>query len=98
MITTRYARANAATLPAYDASRRNVNLLYLDANNLYGWSMSQMLLTRAFRFLQQDEIEAMMVEVELFDDDAEDGYILEVDLSYPHHLHDTHDNYPLAPE
>ena len=39
MITTRYARANA-TLPAYDANRPRVNLIYLDANNLYGWTMS----------------------------------------------------------
>ena len=45
MITTRYARANPPppphpTLPAYDASRPNVNLIYLDANNLYGWEIS----------------------------------------------------------
>ena len=34
---------------------------------------------------------------ELFDD-AENGYIFEVDLSYPQHLHDAHDDYPPAPE
>ena len=52
MITTRYARANAPTLPAYDACRPKVDLIYLDANNLYG-----------FRFLQPDEIESLAVEV-----------------------------------
>ena len=31
-------------------------------------------------------------------DDSEDGYILEVDLEYPAHLHDVHNDYPLAPE
>ena len=98
MITTRYARANAPTLPAYDASRPNVNLIYLDVNNLYKWAMSQPLPTHGLRFLQPDEIEALAVEVGELSDDAEDGYIFEVDLSYPQYLHDAHDDYPLAPE
>ena len=58
--------------------------------------MSQQLLTHGFRFLQPDDIEALTVGE--LSDDAEDGYIFEVDLSYPQHLHDAHDDYPLAPE
>ena len=38
------------------------------------------------------------MEVGELSNDAEDGYIFEVDISYPQHLHDAHDDYPLAPE
>ena len=48
MITTRYARANVPTVPEYDDSLPNQNLIYLDANNLYGWAMSQPLPTHGF--------------------------------------------------
>ena len=58
--------------------------------------MSQTLHICVFRFLQPDEIE-VLGEVGELSDDAEDGYLFEVDLSYPHHLHDAHDDYPLAP-
>ena len=51
-----------------------------------------------FRFLQPDEIEELAVEeVKELSDDAEDGYTFEVYLNYPQHLHDAHDDYPLAP-
>ena len=97
MITTRYARANIPTLPGYDASRPHVNLIYLDANNLYGWVMSQPLPTIGFRFLQLDEIKAL-VPVGKLSNGAEDGYIFEVDLHYPQLLHNAHNDYPLTPE
>ena len=59
MFTTRYAQANFPTLPGYDASRSHAHLVYLDADNVYGWAISQPLPTGAFRFLQPDEVEAL---------------------------------------
>ena len=41
MISTRHAQANNTSFPAtYDASLPLQNLIYLDANNLYGWAMA----------------------------------------------------------
>ena len=99
MITTRYAQAKSHTLPGYDASRPHRHLIYLDANNVYGWSMTQPLPTGGFRFLRPDAVKAlapvggggshpMMPKTDTY----------EVDLHYPQHLHDAHDDYPLAPE
>ena len=97
MTTTRYAHANFPTLPGYDAGRPHTYLIYLDANKLYGWAMIQPSATGGVVFLQPDEIEALAPVGEL-SDDAEDGYIYEVDLHYPQHLHDAHGDDPLAPE
>ena len=42
MISTRHAQANSPSiLDTYDSSLPNQNLIYLDANNLYGLTMSQ---------------------------------------------------------
>ena len=56
--------------------------------------MSEALPIGDFTFLAEDE-------VALFDLDAkydDYGYILEVDLKYPEHQHDSHADYPLAAE
>ncbi len=68
----------------------------LDANNLYGWAMSQPLPTGEFDWLTDQEIADL--DVTDVADDNEQGYILEVDLQYPSELHDFHNDYRLAPE
>ena len=64
-------------------------LQYLDANNLYGWAMSQPLPTRGFCWVdvKPDEISKL---VNL----SEKGYLLEVDVAYPRELHDYHNDLP----
>ena len=97
MNSTRHAQANSPSFPdTYDTSLPNQNLIYLDANNLYRWAMFQSLPTHGFRFLQQDEISTLKLQE--LSDDAEDGYIFQVDLYYPTRLHYRRDGYPLTPK
>ena len=63
-------------------------IIYLDANNLYGWAMSKPLPTREFKWMNEVELENW----------RSFSCILEVDLEYPERLHHLHNDYPLAPE
>jgi hypothetical protein len=95
-ISHRHVKANNPYMEDYDESVDTTYIAYLDANNLYGFSMSQPLPYDGFMFLPNDCIDRfdyMSVPV-----DAPTGYILEVDIDYPDHLHDAHNDYPLAPE
>ena len=93
-ITHRYARANNKYLKDYDPEQPSIFSIYYDANNLYGWAMSQPLPIGDFEW--KTEFEGF--DINEIADDAEIGYILEVDLKYPEELHDLHNNYPVAPE
>jgi hypothetical protein len=96
VISNRYARANNPYLDDYDNSRANSYIFYVDANNLYGWAMSEKLPMKDFRFLSRDEFERL--DFLKVPDDSDIGYIIECDLTYPKSLHDKHNDYPLAPE
>ena len=58
--------------------------------------MSQPLPTHGFYWLNAEEIQNIAISE--IPEDGEDGYIFKVNLKYPQHLHDTHNDYPLAPE
>jgi hypothetical protein len=87
-ITKRHAIANNKYMANYDPKKESKYLPYLDANNLYGWAMSQPLPIKNFEWMNDSELEKW----------EEHSCILEVDLEYPDDLHDLHNEYPLAPE
>jgi len=92
-ITHRYAKANNPYIQeSYDETKPNSYITYLDANNLYGWAMSQYLPTGNFKWKKNVE------DIDVLDisDKSRRGYILEVDLEYPRKLHDLHIDYRLA--
>ena len=86
----------------------------VDANNLYGWAISQEMPDDDLDWLSQDECRDMglllnfpdwrlaLFDTGLFDhrENKKDkkNFILEVDSQYPQELHERDDNYPLAPE
>jgi hypothetical protein len=94
-IANRLSTANNECV-GHDPAKPSTHITYLDANNLYGWAMSQPLPTGDFYFLTEKQISKF--DVTRVRDMAEYGYILEVDLKYPYYLHDEHNDYPLAVE
>ena len=79
----------------HDPGKPNSYMLYLDANNLYGWSMSQPLPTGDFRWEDCDKLAESILEHPIH---SLEGYIMEVDLESPKELHEEHNSYPPAPE
>ena len=91
-IANRYGKANNKYMKEYDEKEPSKYIMYLDANNLYGWAMSQYLPTGGFKWLSPKQNLAEYTE------NSKKGLILEVDLEYPKELHDLHNDYPLGPE
>ena len=95
-IANRYGKANNKYIKDYNETLSSKYNMYLDANNLYGWAMSQYLPTGKFKWLTQKQIDE--TNLAKYDEKSKKGLILEVDLEYPKELHELHNDYPLAPE
>ena len=97
MIVNKYSKANNKYLRSYDKNKPSTYIIYLDANNLYGWAMSQPLPFGDYKYEKNVDIFTKNYIMNL-KDDSDRGYFLNVDLEYPQTLHDLHNDYPLAPE
>ena len=95
-ISKRYSEANNKYMKNYNPEKKSKFIQYLDANNLYGWAMSQNLPTHGFKWMKNITMEKVYKIL----DKKQGGlsYVFEVDLEYPEELWDEHNDYPLAPE
>ena len=80
-------------------SDENTKLFYIDANNLYGWAMSQYLPTGNFEkpffpdnYLQEQVVEDLLKTPK----DKEYGYFKECGLEYPAEIKEQPENFPLC--
>ena len=83
-------------MQSHDVNKLSKFIIFLDANNLYGWAMSQYLPYGRFKWLNQKEINKF--DVNSIECNSIDGYILEVDFEHPDEFHELHNDYPLTPE
>ena len=95
-ISNRYGKANNKYMREYDEKAPSKYIMYLDANNLYGWAMSQYLPTGGFRWMTEKQINK--INLAKYNENSNKGLLIEVDLEYPKELHDLHNDYPLAAE
>ena len=77
----------------YVRSNENKKILYIDAINLYGHSMSQPLPYDEIKFDQNVKLE----EILNTPDDRDIGYFVEVDLNYPDNIKGKTKYFPFAP-
>ena len=72
----RRSKANNHYLPYYNSNADEHNIMYWDANNLYGWAMVQPLPYKDLKF--NDNIS--LIQILNTPDEAGTGYIVEVDF------------------
>ena len=77
----------------YNPGKESSYLQYLDANNLYGWAMSQPLPTGGFKW-----VDANPNEIDKLTRHTDKGYLLEDDVSYLRDLHNSHNDLPFMCE
>lgn len=92
----RYSRANNKYMEDFDKDNESKYLMYLDANNLYGYSMMQQLPLNGFSWAAAETFD--VAKIMNLSQESQIGYVFEVDLEYPQQLHDSHSDYPFCPE
>ena len=93
--TYRHAKTNVKYMKNNDKNKESSYLEYLDANNLYGWAMSQKLPAEDFKWVKKWDISKLKKDCDI---NSDKGYILEVDVEYPKSLHKLCSDLPFLPE
>ena len=78
----KYAKANNKYMKNYNKYIKSSYIEYLDANNLYGWAMSQKLLVDGFKWVEKlSKFNEKFIKS--YNGKNDKGYFLEVDVKYP---------------
>ena len=81
----KYVKANNKYMKNYDKTKESIFLVYVDANNLYGWVMSEKLPVDKFTW-ETDLSIFTDGFIKNYDSHSDTGYIFYVDITYPKEL------------
>ena len=93
----RHAKSNNKYMKNYNKDVISSYLMYLDANDLYGWSMSQKLPVNGFKWVEKLS-RFNEIFIKNYNENSDIGYFLEVDIYYSQKLFTLHKVLPLLPE
>ena len=96
-VIQKYARANNKYMKNYDITKESIFLIYVDANNLYGWAMSKQLPVDGFKY-ENDLSIFTMDFIKNYNEESDIGYLLYVDIEYPKNLRESHSDLPFLPD
>ena len=88
-ISKRYNKFNNKYLKRYEPKEESKYIIYLEANNLYGYAMSKFLPTSGFKWIDLKDFDSNKYSI---------NSSKEIDLEYPKELCKLHNDYPLAPD
>ena len=93
----RHAKVNNKYMKNYNKDIISSYLIYLDANDLYGWAMSQKLPVNGFKWVKNwSQFNESFIRN--YDENSDIGYFLEVDSDYPEKLFNSHKDLPFIPK
>ena len=81
----RHAKANNKHMKNYNKDVVSLYLMYLDANNLYGWAMSQKLPVNGFKWVKKLS-RFNEIFIKYYNENSDIGYFLEKDIDYSEKL------------
>ena len=74
-ISNRCSKVNNTYLKSYDRKQESKHIIYLDENNLYGYTMSKYLPISGFKWIDPEEF-----DLDKYTSNSSEGCVLEVDL------------------
>ena len=90
-ISKRYCKSNDKYLKSNNPKKEPKHIMYLDANNLYGYAESKIVPTGGFKWIDSKEF-----DLNKYTSNSSKGCVLEIDLKYSKELRELHNGYHLA--